>query len=124
MADQRRGHAQEQRRIVGHRKAALPCVFGVVEPEADDLARLLDDREELRFGQLLPCAGVAGPGQRRSDGFPRLRQEGDQRVGFRPERNRLVAIFNWFWNWIFKDRGARVLTGKVDEKTEQIVSLP
>ena len=36
-------------------------------------------------------------------------------------RNRLVAIFNWAWNWFFKDRGARVLTGKIDEKTEQIV---
>lgn len=36
-------------------------------------------------------------------------------------RNRLVSIFNWMWNWVFKDRGTRVLTGKIDEKTEQIV---
>jgi NADH dehydrogenase len=37
-------------------------------------------------------------------------------------RNRIVAIFNWVWNWLKKDRGARVLTGKVDEKTEKVVA--
>jgi len=39
-------------------------------------------------------------------------------------RNRLVSIFNWCWNWWFHDRGARVLVGKVDEKTEAIISSP
>jgi NADH dehydrogenase len=37
-------------------------------------------------------------------------------------RNKFVAIFNWIWNWLGKDRGARVLTGKVDEKTEKLLS--
>ncbi len=37
-------------------------------------------------------------------------------------RNRFVAIFNWMWNWFGKDRGARVLTGQVDEKTEKLMS--
>ncbi len=37
-------------------------------------------------------------------------------------RNKFVAIFNWIWNWMGKDRGARVLTGKVDEKTEKLLS--
>ena len=37
-------------------------------------------------------------------------------------RNKWVAIFNWIWNWVGKDRGARVLTGKVDEKTEKLLS--
>jgi NADH dehydrogenase len=37
-------------------------------------------------------------------------------------RNRLVSIFNWLWNWIFKDRGARVLTGKIDDKTEKMIA--
>lgn len=37
-------------------------------------------------------------------------------------RNRLVAIFNWAWNWFFKDRGTRVVTGKIDEKTEKIIT--
>lgn len=37
-------------------------------------------------------------------------------------RNRLVSIFNWVWNWIFKDRGARVVTGKIDEKTEKLIA--
>ena len=35
-------------------------------------------------------------------------------------RNRLVSIFNWSWNWLFKDRGARVLTGQRDKKTSTI----
>ncbi len=33
-------------------------------------------------------------------------------------RNRWVSIFNWMWNWFNKDRGARVLTGTRDVKTE------
>lgn len=33
-------------------------------------------------------------------------------------RNRLVAAFNWLWNWTLKDRGARVVTGQRDKKTE------
>ena len=37
-------------------------------------------------------------------------------------RNKFVAILNWIWNWVGKDRGARVLTGKVDEKTEKLMS--
>jgi NADH dehydrogenase len=37
-------------------------------------------------------------------------------------RNRLVSIFNWIWNWFFKDRGARVLTGQRDPKTESLNS--
>ena len=35
-------------------------------------------------------------------------------------RNRFAAVSNWIWNWFFKDRGTRVLTGKIDEKTEKI----
>ncbi|PQV64076.1 NADH dehydrogenase [Abditibacterium utsteinense] len=36
-------------------------------------------------------------------------------------RNKWVAIFNWIWNWFGKDRGARILTGKVNEKTEKLI---
>ena len=39
-------------------------------------------------------------------------------------RNRLVAIFNWFWSWWGSSRGTRVLTGKIDEKTEKVTSGP
>jgi NADH dehydrogenase len=37
-------------------------------------------------------------------------------------RNRFVSIFNWAWNWIFKDRGSRVITGKIDSKTDKLMS--
>lgn len=36
-------------------------------------------------------------------------------------RNRIVAVFNWFWSWWNNDRGARVITGKTDEKTEKVL---
>ena len=35
-------------------------------------------------------------------------------------RNRWVSIFNWVWNGFNKDRGARVLTGTRDVKTEKM----
>ena len=35
-------------------------------------------------------------------------------------RNRWVSIFNWLWNGFNKDRGARVLTGTRDVKTEKM----
>ncbi len=35
-------------------------------------------------------------------------------------RNRWVSIFNWLWNSVNKDRGARVLTGTRDVKTEKM----
>ena len=38
-------------------------------------------------------------------------------------RNRWVSIFNWTWNWLNKDRGARVLTGTRDVKTVQMENL-
>ncbi|HEX9996578.1 MAG TPA: NAD(P)/FAD-dependent oxidoreductase [Abditibacterium sp.] len=36
-------------------------------------------------------------------------------------RNRFVSIFNWIWNWVSKTRGQRVMTGKIDEKTEKLI---
>ena len=36
-------------------------------------------------------------------------------------RNRLASIGSWFWNFIGHDRGARVLVGKRDPKTEALV---
>jgi NADH dehydrogenase len=37
-------------------------------------------------------------------------------------RNRFVSIFNWMFNWVNKDRGTRVMTGKIDEKTEKLIA--
>ena len=36
-------------------------------------------------------------------------------------RNRLAAIGSWFWNFVGHDRGARVLVGRRDHKTEALV---
>ncbi len=36
-------------------------------------------------------------------------------------RNRLASISSWFWNYVGHDRGARVLVGRRDHKTEELV---
>ena len=36
-------------------------------------------------------------------------------------RNRLASIGSWFWNYVGHDRGARVLVGRRDHKTEELV---
>ncbi len=37
-------------------------------------------------------------------------------------RNKLVAIFNWSSTWLSRNSKSRVLTGAVDEKTEQLLA--
>ena len=94
MPDDRRGDAQKQRRVVRNGVSALTGVFGIIQPQTDDLARTLDDRQEVDLNQLrqrrTPHRGL----DRGGDNGARLCQEIDQapRSSLGHERERALPV--------------------------------